>query len=234
MLRIQMIGLAIVAAFAFSVLASASASAACTGAELPCFHGPFPIHFTAEQLGTGKLVTVGKRTIECTGGSTLGFINGPKDALVNAITYTGCKSTKFGSGKCKTPSAEAGEIISLPLLGLLGYINKTTKLVGLLFEADKGGTHFASFECESFLGTENVTVEGTVICDLSPVTTITKKYHLLCEQANGMPTWLSFEGAGTKDHLISTGGPAEPFGPEESGVTALSDVLTLSLTLILA
>jgi hypothetical protein len=217
------------------MLVVSSIAAASALAALPEFEGPFPIHFTAEQLGTGKLVTVGKRTIECTSGSALGFIKGPKDALVNSITYKECKSTKFGSGKCKTAGAAAGEIKTLPLLGLLGYINQATKLVGLLFELDGGGgTHFASFECESLLGQENVTVEGTIICDLSPVNTITKKYHLLCEQANGHPTWLSFDGAGTKDHLISTGGPAESFGPEESAVTALSDILTLTLTLILA
>jgi hypothetical protein len=44
---------------------------------------------------------------------------------------------------------------------------------------------------------------------------------------------LSFEG-GPKDSLTTQGTGFETFGPEESGVTALSNVLTLALTLILA
>jgi hypothetical protein len=221
----------VVAMFVLSAIGIASASAA-----LPEFDGPFPIHFVAKQLGVGKLETIagGNRTVECSGGSTLGFVDSPKHVLVNGIIYTGCKSKTFGGGECQS-GATKGEIKSLPLLGLLGYITKTPPLVGLLFEPQGGINHFASFTCEEILGTtESLTVKGTIICDLSPVNTLTKDYHLLCSQSKGVQKPLTFEGLGTKDSLMTEGSGIENFGSEQSGVEALSDVLTLTLTLILA
>lgn len=212
-----------------SAIGVATASAA-----LPEFDGPFPIHFVANQLGTGTLLTAGGREVSCSGGSTLGFITSAKHVSVNSIIYTGCKSTSFGAGECRS-GATKEEIKSLALLGLLGYINKVNKEVGLLFEPSGGINHFASFECETFLGKEKLVVRGTVICHLSPVNTLTKNYHLLCKQTKGVQEPLSFEGLATKDTLETEGvsGP-EVFGFEQSGVTALSDILTLTLTLILA
>lgn len=213
------------------MLVVSSIAAASALAALPEFEGPFPIHFTALQLGEGELITLAGRDIKCKHGSALGFIKSAKDALVNGIVYTGCKSTKFGAGECQS-GATKGEIVTLPLLGLLGYTNKAAKEVGLLFELDGGaGTHFASFECEALIK-EKVTVTGTVICKLSPVNTVTKDYHLLCKQTNGVQEPLSFEG-GPKDFLTTKGSGLENF-TEQSGVTALSDILTLTLTLILA
>jgi hypothetical protein len=238
MRHIKTFGLAMVTMFALAAVASSSASAACGGNPLPCFHGPYPIHFTALQLGEGELITIGGRDIKCKHGSALGFVNGPKDVLVGGgaasggIVYKGCKSTKFGAGECQS-GATKGEIVTLPLLGLLGYINKTSREVGLLFETDGGGTHFASFECEAFIK-EKVTVTGSVICKLSPVNTPTptKDYHLLCKQTNGIQEPLSFEGQG-KMSLTTQGSGLENF-TEQSGVTALSDILTLTLSLLLA
>jgi hypothetical protein len=213
------------------MLVVSSIAAASALAALPEFEGPFPIHFTALQLGTGVLATIGTgkvRTVECKHGSALGFIQGPKDALVNSIIYKECKSTTFGAN-CNSAGAAAGEIVTLPLLGLLGYINKAKPLVGLLFEPHSGGNHFASFECT---GLQKLTVTGRVICDLSPVNIITKDYHLNCVAKNGIQEPLSFEG-GPKNFLTTQGSGLENF-TEQSGVTALSDVLTLTLTLILA
>jgi hypothetical protein len=228
MLRIQIIGLALVAVFVMSAVAVGSASAV-----LPEFHGPFPNHFTALQLTTGVLETVKGRTVECNHGSALGFVKSGKDVLVNGIIYTGCKSTAFGAGKCQNAGAPKGEITTLPLLGLLGYIKASTHLVGLLLERDGGTNHFASFECEAVIK-EKVTVRGTVICELSPVNVATNEYHLECKQTKGAQAVLTFEGAGTKDILETKGEGLETFGFEQSGVTALSDVFTEKLTEILA
>lgn len=233
----KIFGLVLMAAFALAAVASSSASAACGDAGTkPCFHGPYPNHFVATQLGTGLLETVGTgktRTVECKGGSALGFIRSEKDVLISSgIIYTGCKSTTFGA-ECNSAGAANGEIKTLPVLGLLGYINKNAvpPEVGLLFEPDNGGTHFATFTCTAF---QTLKVSGTVICHLSPVNnTPTEKFHLLCEQTKGVQNPLSFEGAGTTDTLMTKGEGLENFN-EQSGVRALSDVLTLSLTLILA
>src|SRR3981081_4767399 len=100
------------------MLVVSSIAAASALAALPEFEGPFPIHFTALQLGTGTLITKGNREVSCKHGSTLGFINGPKDVLANSIIYKECKSTKFGGGSCQS-GAVKGEITTLSVLGLL-------------------------------------------------------------------------------------------------------------------
>lgn len=226
MKQIKLMGLALGIVCALGAVAVALALAA---PEKPEFDGPFPIHFVAKQLGAGSLNTVGGRDVKCSGGSTLGFINGPKDVLVNGIIYTGCESTKFGGLKCQNTATE-GEIKTNPLLGILGYVNKPN--VGLLFSPD-GSPDFATFTCHTFFEDEHLLVRGTVICPLSPVNTQTDKFDLNCKQKNGIQEPLSFDGLNTKDTLETQGAGQEPFAFEQSGVTALSDVLTLTLSLIL-
>ncbi len=207
----------VVAMFVVSAVAVASASAA-----LPEFEGPFPNKFTALQLTEGELETVGKRDVRCTHGSASGTIKSEKDVLVNGITYTGCKSTKFGGEACQS-GAKEGEITTKPLLGLLNYIKKAAPIeVGLLFESDEG-LHFATFNCKTLLGSESLLVKGVVICPLSPVNTITKEYHLNCLETGGIQKPLSFEG-GPKNFLQTEGKGPENFAFEQSGVKALSDV----------
>jgi hypothetical protein len=232
MRQIKLFGLACAVVFVLAAAASSSASA-CNASSLPCFHGPYPIHFTTLQLKVSTFLTVGGRAVECSGGSSLGFILSLKDIIINGVIYTGCISTNFGGGKCQS-GAVKGEIKTLSLLGLPGYINQATKLVGLLFEPGGSINHFASFECETLFGAEHLTVRGTRICDLSPVNTHGKKFHIVCEQKNGVQEPLSFGGLGTKDTLETKGEGPENFGFEQSGVSELYDILTLTLTLLLA
>jgi hypothetical protein len=225
MRQIKLIGLAMAAVLALGVAVTALASAA-----LPEFDGPFPTHFVATQLGAGELNTVGGRDIKCSGGSALGFIDGPKDVLVSGgIIYKGCESTKFGGKKCQNTATE-GEIKTNPLLGLLGYVTKPN--VGLLFEPS-GAANFATFKCKTILTEESLSVRGTVICPLSAVNTKTEKFVLTCKQTKGVQEPLSFEGAATKDTLETEGSGLENFAFEQSGVSATSDILTLTLSLIL-
>lgn len=220
------------AALVVSMLVVSAVGIASASAALPEFGGPFPTHFVAKQLGSGKLETIKGRTVECSGGSALGFINSAKDLLVNGIIYTGCAGQGFGQGKCQSGSTE-GEIKTNPLLGLLGYIKLAPNQVGILFEPDNS-PDFASFNCKTLIGTETLLVKGTVICPLSPINEVTEKYHLVCNQTAGIQNPLSFEGAGTTDTLMTEGKGPEPFAFEQSAVQALSDILTLSLTEIVA
>jgi hypothetical protein len=196
------------------------------------FEGTFPLHFVATQLGTGTLETVGGNTVSCTGGQALGFINSAQDLLVggSGITFTGCAALGFGQGKCQSGATE-GEVTTSRLLGLLGYISKATKEVGVLFEPDNA-SDFATFKCNTLLGAETLLVKGTAICPLSPVNTTTDSYRLVCNQTKGVQTPLSFEGAETKDTLETEGTGPKPFAFEQSGIQTSFDVLTLGLTKI--
>jgi hypothetical protein len=225
MRQVKLLGLALV-----SVLALGAIVASVASAVKPEFKG-FPAHFVAAQVGTGILETKGGRTVECSAGSALGFIDSAKHLLVNkggiGIIYTGCKSTSFGAGKCQS-GATKGEITTLALLGLLGYTHLAPTEVGILFEPAGGINHFASFECETILGAEKLTVRGTVICPISPINMNTTKYHLNCKQSAGLQTPLSFEGLGTVDTLSTKGEGPETFGFEQSGVSALSTITALT------
>lgn len=233
MRQIKLFGLVMTAVFVLAAAASSSASA-CNATLRPCFHGPYPNHFVTLQLNVSTLQTVGGREIECSASSSLGHILSLKVfVILNGVISTGCQSTQFGGGKCQS-GAVKGEIKTLPLVGLLGYIDKASKLVGLLFEPNNNVNHLASFECETLLGAEHLTVRGTVIFALSPVNLLTKEFHITGIEKNGAQEPLSFEGLGTRDTLEIKGEGPENFGFEQSGLLGLYDILTLKPTTILA
>lgn len=213
----KLLGLSLVAVFAVGAVAVASASAV-----LPEFEGPFPNGFTAKELGVGKVETVAGRTVECGEAETSGSINAPKDALVKAILFKKCKSTAFGAGNCQTAGHAEGDVTTTALLALLGYITKPK--VGLLFEPESG-VNFATFVCKTILGNENLTVKGTVICELTPVNTKGKSFVLTCKQTKGVQSPTSFEG-GPKDTLMMEGSGPENFAFEQFGGESLSDITT--------
>jgi hypothetical protein len=216
------------------MLVVSAAAVASASAALPEFEGPFPKHFVASQLKTGKLETVGGNTVECSGGSALGFIRSEKDLLVSGsgITYTGCAGAGFGQGKCQSTSTE-GEITTSQLLGLLGYINKAAKEVGILFEPDNAAPDFSTFKCKTILGEETLLVKGTVVCPITPVNTATDSYALNCNQEKGVQKPLGFEGA-TGDTLMTEGKGPKPFAFEQSAIETKFDVLTLGVAKIIA
>jgi hypothetical protein len=209
-----------------TVLTLGAVAATTASAALPEFEGPFPKHFVATQLGAGFLETVGGNTVECSGGSTaLGFIRSEKDLLVSGgIAIRGCGGAGFGQGKCQTGATE-GEIITLQVLGLLGYINKAAKEVGVLFEPDNA-PDFTTFKCKTILGEETLLIKGTIVCPLSPVNTETESYKLICSQTKGVQKPLGFEG-GTGDTLMIEGKGPKPFAFEQAGIQTTFDVLTL-------
>lgn len=109
--------------------------------------------------GEGKLETVEKSTIVCTGESGGGEYSGTK-ALANVtIHLTGC--TRSGS-KCTSAGAGEGEIQTHTLAGALGWKNASTTAPALDMAPASGET-VAEFAC----GTSSVTVNGSVIVGLA-------------------------------------------------------------------
>ena len=128
----KLFGLTMVAMFALSAVAVSVASAA-----LPEFDGPFPKTFAG--LGSAdELETVGKSKLGCKDVHVNGKILSAKIDLAK-LTFLGCEATQGGS------KFSCGTILTNPLLSLLGYINKATKLVGTLLEPQEA--LIASFTC---------------------------------------------------------------------------------------
>jgi hypothetical protein len=197
----RLIGLTALALCAFAAMAaSASASlpeflAGKTGiCELSASRppgttrGPYPNEDACLEFrnrGTGdwyELVTAftstseashlvaGSDTINCTKDKDEGLLVGDKLVQEVLVAFTGCKVD--GLIACSSKGAKAEEIMSAELKGPLGYINKSTKLVGIKLEPESG-TEFTAGEIEC-VGIK-VKVTGSLIGDATPVNTKTTK-----------------------------------------------------------
>lgn len=222
MKRMRIIGLALVAVFALGAVASASASAA----ELEWTVHPDKI--TEAKAGAGELLTVGKRDIKCTGGSTTGEITGALTSTAKAITYTGCESTKFGGKKCQNTSTK-GEIKTTELAGELVYPKGTRgkhEKAAVVF-SPKSGTVFAEFECETLLGAEHLKVTGTAACEVKPINKSETSGEIICSETEGKAAIKEVENEKGEVKKVKTetqGTGVETFGPEESGVLQTTKV----------
>jgi hypothetical protein len=201
MKRLSAVALCLMAAIAFPMAATASAS-------LPEFSGPFPKPFLGKS-GVVNVETVGKTKATCTGGTNDGEATGPKTGTTT-LRLTGCEALGF---KCATEGAAAGEIVSNVLSTTLGYIDQATKEVGIAAEAASGGS-IAEFKC----GAISVTESGSVIGRLTPVdkkVKAGKPFRLKLRQAKGKQKPRAFEGGPTDVLMVSTAG----LPPEEAGVS---------------
>jgi hypothetical protein len=113
-------------------------------------------------------LVAGSNKINCTKDSDEGLITGDKLVQEVLIAFTGCKAE--GLFACSTKGAKAEEIMTTGLKGPLGYINKSTKLVGIKLEPESG-TEFTAGEIEC-IGIK-VKVTGSLIADATPVNTKT-------------------------------------------------------------
>jgi hypothetical protein len=223
MQRLKPIVVALVAIAAMSAVASATASAA-----LPQFKwAGTKKGFTSTQEGSGTLESTSSLApkVSCTGGTSSGEVEGvsPSKNVTNVIVkFTGCTAS---GGKCGTATAASGEITTVKLVGVLGYINtkSTPKEVGLLLHP-KEGTKFTSFKCEGNSFTNNVT--GEVIGKMTPVNEATTHFKLTFTQTKGVQGVQSFEGETTKHHLTG-----EVFGiTAESAEESIQNVTTEETT----
>jgi len=166
MKRIRMVGLALVAIFAFSV---ASASAA-----QPVFYGVAEMGGTPElpqkisgTLGAAFLEgKTSKAKITCTGGTATGEITGATKTKSNVTAFTGCETSGL---KCESTGAGEGNITTAALDGVLGNVTATVPAIRL-FAPGEGGKSpktgaLAKFKCGGEL--VNVEVIGSVIGSLS-------------------------------------------------------------------
>ena len=149
--------LALVAVFAMSAVAVASASAA-----LPEFK---PVPAKKKFTSTSGVVkwTMGTESFTCSKSTTAGEVAGASTLGKVVIKFTGCKAIIKGTEECSinssSPLGAAGEVITKSLKGELGTV-KTSEAasgVGLLLEQEVKGTGITTFANVSCLPESKLT-----------------------------------------------------------------------------
>lgn len=168
----------ILAVLAINVFAAASASAA-----LPEFVGLHGEHVSF--TGTGGAITIREAggNYVCSGSSVSGEIVGAKEVANVVLKYNWC------SGFCKN-GVELWE--TKPLKGRIAYLNKATRIVGLLLEAPAEPVA----TCAHF-GVSGAKIEGSIIGEIGPVNFPRKTPFSLVYAALGTSEhqqWRHFEG----------------------------------------
>jgi hypothetical protein len=201
-MRSRIAGLCLVATLLTLIISVSAASAA-----LPEFLGPFPNKF-ASKSGKTTLETVTGLKVVCKKDAATGEVTGPKTDSVT-ITFTGCVLNGL---VCNTPGVAPGDIVTSPLLSILGYINKAKKEVGDSLE-NPTGAPFTQFICGSGL---TVTVTGSVIGRVKPVNTLVpppKHLKIAFKQTAGKQKPTKLEGSPIDVLGVSVnGGPSEEAG----------------------
>src|SRR5207245_3959442 len=123
MKRLKFITLALVAAFAISVVASASAALP----ELTKAGSTEALtkkKFTGTS-GAGKFETEKGTKVECLSDTSSGEVEGTTKFTKVVVKFKGCKEPAFGV-ECKTAGAAKEEMVTKELVGKLGYLKKGT------------------------------------------------------------------------------------------------------------
>ncbi len=204
------------------LLALGASTASSSYAALPEFSGPFGKPFTSSS-GPSRLRGVGGKRVICTASTDVGEFTGAKTGSVT-ITWTGCTLKKT---QCSTPGSAPGEIVSPALAMTLGYINKSTKAVGVDLSEPSGGP-FLLFSC---LAGTRVLVVGSVIGRIGPVNklvTPSETFKLRFAQVGGIQKVQNLEGE-PKDTLeISFLAPLETAGLRMEDQILFAEPVTLS------
>jgi len=231
MRRMKMMGLCLVALFALTAVAVSSASAAepafyecakTTGGKFSnktCSapgEGKTGKYELKEGIGKGKIFkgkggsatlhtpAVGGEVV-CKSFKDSGFVNSPTTENKVISEFKTC--TSLGK-KCASPGEKAGTIKTTDLKGVLGYINKAKKEVGVALSAESGSV-LAEFNCE---GLEIVTTGSVIGRQLGDINTFSKTSESVFKvNGEGFQEVKNFEGGATQvlESKINGSGPFE-------------------------
>ena len=222
--------MALVAVFAVSALAAASAAA-----QPEFVTATFPVKFSAKG-GPGTLETKTGLKVTCSSSKATGSIETAVKVGQVFVEFEGCKTTVTGINLTCGPG---GTITSLELAAVVWLepgTQKTTKepvivLTPAAFKEPGPDVNFAKFTCENTAKFKEVlTVQGgSLIGKISPKNTKTKKFNLTFNQTGGVQELLKLESAGgtvTPKILETKGEETLIFGFTQSGVQGTVEIET--------
>jgi hypothetical protein len=232
MTRIRMVGLALVAVFAFSAIAVASASAI---EVLLVLEGggvitPGSVTYTSKtEPGVPLVIQTVKpgSKLACDEETNRGTITGPKTSE-SIVTVTGCESSVSGK-KCQSGSV-SGEIVET-VDTKLGIVKASNEEYGVLADPSPA----AKFECGAAFKQE---IKGSVILSILKLNGGTVKlntpfltWDISGHQTKGVQSILKFEGEGNQLLEDSeNGGTFEMLGLEIEVLETFSKKVELSST----
>ncbi len=217
-IHVKTLGLVVVAAFATSAIASATASARLPELLNSAGLAPVKKRFT----GTSTESTLEARSganVKCKGDTITGKVTGLKTAEAELV-FTGC-TTAAGLLKCKSAGANSGEIAA-KVDSTLVYIDKAKKEVGLLSAL----VGVLTIECTGLLS-ETLKVRGNLICPIAPVNKLGINLTVTCKATKGVQEVTEDEVEGESE-IVKTetnalevkGEGSESFGWELAGFTS--------------
>jgi hypothetical protein len=167
----------------------------------------------AAYKGKGGKATLHTPAVEgevtCKSFADVGKHGSPTTEEKVVSTFKTCESLKK---KCLSPGQKAGTIVTKPLSGVLGYINKSKKEVGVALKAETGSV-LAEFTCEGL----EIETTGSVIGTVSPVDVFTKTENQVFQvNGSGFQAVKNFEGGPNQELLSKINGS----GPFPSGQQA--------------
>ncbi len=190
---------------------------------------------TCEEHGEEK-IAFGPITVECTSESAHGETSGKSGVANITVKFNGCVA--LGSIPCSNTPTE-GEITTNILKGALGYINKSSKEVGVDLNPNAKNGEFAKFSCAigltTVVGVGNKK-EGTaypgkgggdgIISPVTPVNQMTNEFvqtYTINEQEENIPN--KFEGKPLQvleAYLYNTAEPSATTKWSKSGETIVN------------
>jgi hypothetical protein len=172
--------------------------------------------------GTGKKFTVsaGATAFEtasgskltCTKGTGSGEYSGTKSSTLT-LKLASCKFSGV-KGTCHSEGATAGEIVTSPLTGKLGFIEDRVVEGNEVLNVgmDISAPSVLSAEC----GTQKVAVSGSAIGVFTPTNTMSKSFVVTFTQASGAQQPQSFEEEPKDTLSLSSGGGS----PQAAGLSS--------------
>ena len=240
MARLTAIGFCLVAAFAFSGVATASVWASeapeigrcvkqtggkytnsvCTKLAAPGKVGKFDWEPGAVKNkfaglgGAATLETVNKVKVTCKAEASSGEFTSAKTAGNVIVKFTGCEALEF---KCKSPGAAEGEIVVNPIAATLRWENATKTKVAIDL-VPQAGEVFVEFGC----GPVPVVVKGSVMTNLpaNKVETVFEEKFTAKVGKQKPEYYFTSTGEKVQDVLFSKIGGSAPL--EQAGQTIIN------------
>jgi hypothetical protein len=141
--------------------------------------------------GAVTLETASGTELACSSDKDKGLITGPESVANILITFHGCKTSGFA---CSSGTEPSGVITTQELSGLLGYISKASRSVGIDL-VPVSGTELVEFNCLGDI--IKVKIKGSVIGEVTPLNSKT---------TNGTLTYLKAAGKGKQEVTKLEGG----------------------------
>lgn len=171
------------------------------------------------------LETVGKAKVNCKSSTMAGEYDSPQTEAGVKLALLECE--KEGAGKCSTPLAAEGEIVTHALEGVLGFESKELNNVAYQLQPEGGG-QVAEFNC----GATNVKVRGAVVAQWSPPNNMRASFNVKFKQGKGKQKPESLEGGPTAVLEASiAGGAYEQMGLSSVGTVTNEEEVEINTVL---